>query len=151
MQEEKRWELCKAHREYAVALDMPSEMWPKSMEEFDAYVEEMMRERLVVTDEARKLARILLWDVSVPWWMTWLLPAARVFMACWLPPGLQEGHGLPGPSEWWVSWCYFVITWVVALMDLATPRMVNDAAFGWMKRDMERAVEGIRRTGKWTI
>lgn len=149
--EGERWELCKAHKEYAVALDMPSEMWPDSMEKFDAYVEETVQERLVVTEEARKLAKILLWDVRVPWWMRWVLPIVRVFMACWLPSGLREGYGLPDPKEWWVSGCYFVLVWVVSLVDLVIPRIVNDAVFGLMRRDRERAVEGVQRTDRWTI
>ncbi|KAK3956135.1 hypothetical protein QBC32DRAFT_203832, partial [Pseudoneurospora amorphoporcata] len=148
---EERWKLCKAHREYAIALNMPSEMWPRSMEEFDVYVEETMQERLVVTEEARKLARILLRDVAVPWWMSWVLPLARVFMACWLPSGLREGYGLPDPKGWWVSGCYAVLVWAVALVDLVTPRVVNDAAFELMRRGMEKAVEGIQMMGRWTI
>ncbi|KAK3351068.1 hypothetical protein B0H65DRAFT_586383 [Neurospora tetraspora] len=134
-----------------VSLDMPSEMWPDSMEKFDAYVEETVQERLVVTEEARKLAKILLWDVRVPWWMRWVLPIVRVFMACWLPSGLREGYGLPDPKEWWVSGCYFVLVWVVSLVDLVIPRIVNDAVFGLMRRDRERAVEGVQRTDRWTI
>ncbi|KAK3403435.1 hypothetical protein B0T20DRAFT_26445 [Sordaria brevicollis] len=127
---------------------MPPDLWPETMDEFDAYVQEMMETKLVVTDEARKLARIMLWDVKV----LWLLPVVRVFMACWLPPRLREGYGLPDPTtEWWVSGSYFVLVWVVSLVDLVMPRIVNDMAFGLMRRDMERAVEGIRRTGRWTI
>lgn len=148
---EERWQLCQAHGEYAIALDMPSEMWPTSVEGFEVYVEETMREKLVVTEEARKLARILLWDVRVPWWMGWVLPVARVFMACWLPSSLREGYGLPNPEEWWVSWCYHVFIWLIGLVNLMTPRMVNNVAFGLMRKDMERAVEGIQRTGRWTI
>ncbi|KAK1774224.1 hypothetical protein QBC45DRAFT_338127, partial [Copromyces sp. CBS 386.78] len=140
--EEERWKLCKAHREYAVALNMPSEMWPRSMEEFDV---------LVVTEEARKLARILLWEVAMPWWMSWVLPLARVFMACWLPSGLREGYGLPDPKGWWVLGCYAVLVWAVALVDLVTPRVVNDAAFELMRRDMEKAVKRIQMMGRWTI
>ncbi|MEU5876351.1 oxygenase MpaB family protein [Spirillospora sp. NPDC047279] len=74
-------------------LDVPEGMQPADLEGFRAYVDRMVEE-LVVTEQAREVARAVLW----PKRLRWLGPGLAIFRlltAAMLPASLREQFGLP--------------------------------------------------------
>ncbi|KAK3326117.1 hypothetical protein B0H66DRAFT_550122 [Apodospora peruviana] len=143
--------LCAQAGLLATSLDMPAETWPASLDEFEDYFSDQMETKLRETEAGKKVGRIFLYEMSLPWWLGWvLLPFMRLLMASWLPPRWRDAYGLPDPSaSWWSRSCHAVVVWLVCTLDWLTPGVVKQAAFGVMRRDMESAAENIRRTGCW--
>ncbi|KAK3994824.1 hypothetical protein QBC44DRAFT_348809 [Cladorrhinum sp. PSN332] len=150
-----REELCMAFSEFATALDMPADMWPGTLDEFDEYYETTLKEyEQNLGKESKSLAGVLLngemdlpWVVKVP-----LVHVMRVLMAFWLPPGLRVAFGLPDPDDGWAVWlAYVVLVWIVWAVDWIVPEMAKDLVRNWMKRDMQRAADDIRVHGRWMV
>ncbi|KAK3328095.1 hypothetical protein B0T19DRAFT_442013 [Cercophora scortea] len=142
--------LCRQAAAFATCLDMPAEMWPGSLQAFETYFDGMLARE--VGEVSKDMARVLMFEVALPWWLCWALPVVRLVTAHWLPPRLREAYGLPDPKRsWWLWRSYAVLVWVVWLLSWLAPRKVERGVFLLIKRDMERAAEGIERTGRWTI
>lgn len=75
-------------------LQVPSELWPADRAAFDRYWRDAVGE-LVIGDDARSVARLLLHPVSAPWWMRGLMPIVRGTTAALLPPAVAAAYGLP--------------------------------------------------------
>ncbi|KAK4640974.1 hypothetical protein QC761_0097440 [Podospora bellae-mahoneyi] len=100
--------LCQQFGRFATALDMPAEMWPSSLEEFQAYFDEQIR-TIEITEESKKVANILLREIELPWFLMWTLPVMRVLMAVWLPEKFRVTFGLPNPKGWLVWAAYWAV------------------------------------------
>ncbi|KAK4174847.1 hypothetical protein QBC36DRAFT_33319 [Triangularia setosa] len=135
---------------FATALDMPGEMWPSSLEEFELYFEQQLR-TLEITEASKKVASILLRGMELPWFLIWALPVMRVLMATWLPERFRVAFGLPDPSGWLVWGAYWVVVWTIWSINWLTPERMRVLVESWMKRDMARAAEDIRVYGRWMI
>jgi len=149
-------ELCLQAGVFGSSLDMPKEMWFSSLEEFEGYFDQMINKELEISDAAREISRVFLYEMKLPFWLAWLMPVVRVFMTFWLPPRWREAYGLADPEGgglWMVvmSGWYVVLVWGGWLVDLLMPGWVKGWLFGVVKRDMEWAVEEILRTGRWPM
>ncbi|KAK4222501.1 hypothetical protein QBC38DRAFT_80970 [Podospora fimiseda] len=146
--------MCLAYGKFATALDMPEEMWPKCLDEFNRYYETTLKMfEKNVGEESKDLARILLnGEMKLPWFVkVWLVPVMRVLMTFWLPPTLRVAYGLPDPDGWLVWVAYVVVVWIGWAVNSMMPEIVKDWIRNWMKRDMERAAEDIRAHGRWMV
>ncbi|KAK0735309.1 hypothetical protein B0T21DRAFT_441619 [Apiosordaria backusii] len=116
--------LCSQFGRFATALDMPVEMWPSSLEEFEAYFDEQIR-TLEITEASKKVAGVLLRGMELPWFLMWALPAMRALMAVWLPERLRVGFGLPDREGWLVCLGYCVVVWTIWTVNWLTPERVK--------------------------
>jgi len=177
---EKKETLCLAYGAFASSLDMPVEMWPGSLDEFEEYFDRQLDEYIhwhpeshsfeekekgegggreaQVHEASRQIARTFLWDLHLPWWLRWMVPVMRLMMTFWLPPKLREAYGLPDPLDenmkwrgWKLSLQYTALIWYIWFLATVTPQKTKKRIFDWVIKDMENAVEGIERTGRWTI
>ncbi|GJN84374.1 hypothetical protein PLIIFM63780_007930 [Purpureocillium lilacinum] len=131
---------------FGTSLRMPPELWPATLDEFWAYWDEQV-ETLEVTDEARELARALLWPAGLPWNLRAVTPFARLMTAHLLPARLAREYGLE-PSA--LSWAQYHAA--VAAMATVYPRLpdsVRHRMHNEYMADLERAVARIEKTGHW--
>ncbi|KAK0652675.1 hypothetical protein B0T16DRAFT_505277 [Cercophora newfieldiana] len=145
--------LCVEWGRLASVLDMPGEMWPGGLDEFEEYWEgEMGRiEREGVEGVSREMGRVLLFGMGLPWWLRWVMVVVRVVVARWLPQGLRRAYGLADPMGWGMWLGYAVVVWILWGANWAMPKFVKRMIARGMVEYMARAVEGIQRTGTWTI
>jgi uncharacterized protein (DUF2236 family) len=83
------------YRDYAAlgtALQMPAELWPADRAEFGRYWDARLAE-LVVTDDARHIARDLFAPVVAPPWLRAGLPLARLLTIDLLSGPLRHAYG----------------------------------------------------------
>lgn len=86
----------KIFQEYSVlatALRVPPGMWPADRRAFWAYWDEKI-ESFEITDDAKTVAKDLLWPKKAPLWMKTGMPIVRVLTTEWLPPRLRDAYGL---------------------------------------------------------
>ncbi|KAK5656818.1 hypothetical protein OQA88_4366 [Cercophora sp. LCS_1] len=137
---------------FAACLDMPWELWPESLEEMEVYFEkEAETFGIEIQDEGRRMGRVVLWGMELPWWLRWVMPVVRVVVANWLPDNLREAYGLADPNGWGMRMGYWLAVWAIWLVDLMTPGLARDLANAWLVRLMVRSVEGLEKTGRWVI
>jgi uncharacterized protein (DUF2236 family) len=90
------------YRDYArlgTALQLPPEMWPADRDAFAEYWNRQVA-ALQPDDEARKIARDLLYPSRGPVLMRPLMPLARLLTVGMLPEHVREGFGLEwGPAN----------------------------------------------------
>jgi len=131
---------------FGTSLRMPPELWPATLDEFWAYWDEQV-ETLKVTDEARELARALLWPAGLPWNLRAVTPFARLMTAHLLPARLAREYGLEPSALSWAQYHAAVATMATVyprLPDSVRHRMHNE-----YMADLERAVARIEKTGHW--
>jgi uncharacterized protein (DUF2236 family) len=86
----------KLFQEYSViacSLRVPREMWPKSRADFWVYWDEKI-ETLVIDDNAKSVAKDLLYNKNGPLWIRSALPFVRILTAEWMPPRMRAPYGL---------------------------------------------------------
>ncbi|KAK4450342.1 hypothetical protein QBC34DRAFT_484557 [Podospora aff. communis PSN243] len=134
--------LCLESGRFASVLDMPGEMWPEGLDQFEEYFAgEMGRiEREGVDGVSAEVGRVLLFGLGLPWWLGWVMVVVRVVVARWLPDGLRRAYGLRDPNGWGMWLGYWAVVWVVWGVDRAMP--------GFVKKG---AAEDVQRTGRWMI
>ncbi|KAK4185462.1 hypothetical protein QBC35DRAFT_503634 [Podospora australis] len=142
--------LCAQFGRFATALDMPAEMWPASLDEFEAYFDEQIR-TLEITEASQKAADILLRGMNLPWFLLWGLVVMRVLMAVWLPERLRVAYGLSSPDRWFVWMGYTAIVWLIWTANWVMPERLKILVGSWMKKEMARAAEDIRIQGRWMM
>ncbi|KAL4808629.1 hypothetical protein BDV18DRAFT_157573 [Aspergillus unguis] len=84
------------YREYVVlgaSLRVPVEMWPRDRAAFWAYWDEQLA-GFEICDEARNVARDLLFNSRLPLWMKGLMPMVRLVTGELLPEKLRGEYGL---------------------------------------------------------
>ncbi|KAF9889384.1 hypothetical protein FE257_007494 [Aspergillus nanangensis] len=84
------------YREYAVlatSLRVPPDMWPKDREAFWVYWDEQIAS-FEICDEAKEVARDLLRNKKLPFYLRAFLPLLRVMTTHQLPPRLREEFSL---------------------------------------------------------
>ncbi|WP_066517966.1 oxygenase MpaB family protein [Curtobacterium ammoniigenes] len=74
------------------ALHLPASRWPSSPAEFEAYWEHALA-RLTVTEEARRVARDLLFPRFAPAWIRAVMPMVRVITVGLLPDSVRTAYG----------------------------------------------------------
>jgi uncharacterized protein (DUF2236 family) len=85
------------YREYSIvasSLQVPPEMWPPTRADFWVYWDDMIANRLDVTDHARSVGRDLLALKHAPLHMRALMPYIRLVTAEWLPDQIREAYGI---------------------------------------------------------
>lgn len=87
-------EIFAASAELGGALQVPPELWPVDRAAFDRYWMDAVA-ALEVTDDARAVARDLLYPRRVPLWVRAGLPLGRTLTAGVLPPSVGDAFGLP--------------------------------------------------------
>lgn len=87
-------EILAASATLGTALQLPAGLWPTSRAAFDTYWADAV-ETLEVTDDARAVARNLLFPRRVPLWVRTAMPLARTLTAGLLPPSIREAYALP--------------------------------------------------------
>ncbi|KAL4874413.1 hypothetical protein BJY04DRAFT_212082 [Aspergillus karnatakaensis] len=80
------------------SLQVPREMWPVDRKAFKAYWDDMIRNQLYVTADARGVLDELFHPKGLPLWarpIAWILmPLVRPLTIEQLPPNIREGFGL---------------------------------------------------------
>lgn len=150
MSREEKEVLCQEFGRFATALDMPLEMWPGSLGEFERYFNEELQS-LEIIEASKQVADVLLRGMELPWFLMWALPVMRVLMAGWLPERFRVAFGLPDPNGWAVWGAYWVVVRLIWGLNWLTPEGVRVLVESWMKRDMATAAEDIRVHGRWMI
>ncbi|KAL5339938.1 hypothetical protein BJX70DRAFT_387585 [Aspergillus crustosus] len=85
-----------AYREYVVlgaSLRVPVEMWPKTREAFWIYWDEQLAS-FDICDEAKNVARDLLYNPKLPFYFKALMPTLRLITGELLPQRLRDAYGL---------------------------------------------------------
>ncbi|KAH7037190.1 uncharacterized protein B0I36DRAFT_402697 [Microdochium trichocladiopsis] len=77
----------------ACSLQVPPELWPPTRDAFYTYWDEKVA-NLEITQHARDIARDLLYDIKIPFYLKVLMPLVRVVTAEVLPTRIREGYGL---------------------------------------------------------
>lgn len=83
------------YRQYAQlgdALQMPTDYWPSTLQEFDQYMNTTLAS-LKVTDQTRALANELFLGRNAPWWIRLGLPLMRDVTIAQLPRAVHEQFG----------------------------------------------------------
>ncbi|OAA66092.1 hypothetical protein ISF_03930 [Cordyceps fumosorosea ARSEF 2679] len=138
--------LFKQSAVYGTSLRMPAEMWPETLDDFWAYWDHNIA-TLKVTDEARSLARDLLWPVNLPLGLTALSPLARLVTANVLPERLAREYELE-PSA--ASRALFgTVAYGMATVYPMLPLSIRQSKHAGSMGDLERAVQRIKETGHW--
>ncbi|KAK5995101.1 hypothetical protein PT974_03495 [Cladobotryum mycophilum] len=101
MEHSMREALCLESAVFGVSLNMPKEIWFKSIDEYDEYFEHHIA-TVQVTKESRELASMVLYGYGLPWYWSlilwWFFLATRALIVTWLPPRLRKDLGLPDPN-----------------------------------------------------
>jgi len=136
---------------FAESLGMEGSMWPRDLGEFWGYWEKWI-EGARVGDEARRLKELLTWNNGrFPWWVRLGLPVLMMLTARWLPEKLRVGYGLPDPDGRWRRVFYWFVVLVVRWGYWVIPGWVEERWHRGNVRDMEEAVDEIRRSGRWPV
>jgi uncharacterized protein (DUF2236 family) len=90
---EQRGELLREYGVLATALRCPADKWPADVNTFRAYWDGMIA-TLEVSDEARGIARGVLYPANIPVALRPLAPVNRLVTAGLLPARIRDGFGL---------------------------------------------------------
>jgi uncharacterized protein (DUF2236 family) len=85
------------YQDYALvgaSLQMPRDLWPADLASFRRYWDAALGE-LVVDDVTRRVAHELLHPTTGPWWLSVVMPLARLVTAGSMPPAVRDAFGLP--------------------------------------------------------
>jgi len=134
---------------FATELRMPTDMWPKTLDDFFDYWNETV-EKLVVTDWARKLAKGLLYP-KLPWYLMPIAgphaPFIRLMNIYWLPERIRKDYGFEDtPLRRKISRMY---QQQFKMIYRSIPRPVRTAGWYIGKWDLKRSVKKIEKTGHW--
>ncbi|KAK5987390.1 hypothetical protein PT974_11517 [Cladobotryum mycophilum] len=146
--------LCLEGVVFGVNLSMPKEMWFKSIDEYDEYLEHKLA-TLEVTKQGRELAQFALYGVGIAWYLPYMLCLVfflnRAVVTTWLPPRLRKDFGLPDPNSWliWLTYNFFIH--VLGTMYILTPRFIRQMPTKWLRSTIKHVAADIRRTGRWPI
>ncbi|KAK0619506.1 hypothetical protein B0T14DRAFT_432679 [Immersiella caudata] len=145
--------LCMESGRFASVLDMPGEMWPRGLDEFEEYfAREMERiEREGVSAVSAEVGKVLLFGLGLPWWLAWVMVGVRVVVARWLPQGMRRAYGLGDPNEWGMWLGYWTVVWWAWGLNWVMPGFVKRGVNREMLGFMVKAAEDIERTGRWTM
>jgi uncharacterized protein (DUF2236 family) len=91
-----RGELLREYGVLATALGCPAEKWPADLETFSAYWDGMIA-TLQVSDQARDIARDVLYPAKIPIALRPLIPVHRLVSVGLLPARIRDGFGLSWP------------------------------------------------------
>ncbi|KAL3464524.1 hypothetical protein BJX64DRAFT_298339 [Aspergillus heterothallicus] len=125
---------------------MTEDMWPKSLDEFWAYWDYNVA-TLRVTDEARSLARDLLYPRNLPMGMSWSMPLARVVTLNWLPERLRREYNLY-PTLASQAVYLGLVAWTRTVYPFL-PEAVRGRRHAMYMQDLKMAVARIQETGHW--
>jgi uncharacterized protein (DUF2236 family) len=142
--------LCAESSIFATSLNMPTEMWPESLDEFYVYWDERI-ENARIGDEARRLKDLLTQNKNFPWYMRIFMPVVVLVTAKWLPLRLRREYSLPDPDTWVRRLLYVIVVLVVRGCYWCGPGWIKE---GWHEgnlRDMRQAVGEVRRSGRWPV
>lgn len=89
-----RERLCREFAAVGTGLQLPAELWPQSLDAFEAYWDERVA-GLRVSDEAKTSARMLLRPPAAPRWLRALMPTVGLATAGFLPDRVRDQYGLP--------------------------------------------------------
>ncbi|MBS2533033.1 DUF2236 domain-containing protein [Catenulispora sp. NF23] len=93
MPAEKREEFCREASVFSTLLGCPEDMWPSSVTEFEEYWDREMAS-LVISEEAKRICRDLLYNRALPWYLRPLQPANRFVTTGLLPERMRDEFGL---------------------------------------------------------
>jgi len=107
----------------ATSLNVAPELWPRDCASFWKYYQSEMAS-LRVSDDARMVAKDLLWNGNLPWWMRWTAsPLARVLVVEWLPDEIRKGYGWE--RTWWTGWICGMLVWMLKNLYVFLPLEVR--------------------------
>ncbi|KAH8682053.1 hypothetical protein BX600DRAFT_505677 [Xylariales sp. PMI_506] len=146
MSREKQESLYKEAAVYGTSLRMPTDMWPKTLDEFHAYWNHNI-ETLQITDWARSLAHDLLHPKKLPLWLRPSTPIARLLTIHWLPERLQREYNIKiTPFN---TLMYHFVVGNTALVYPYLPKSLKTYPSKMYIKDMKKAVKRIEETGTW--
>jgi uncharacterized protein (DUF2236 family) len=125
------------YRQYRVlgtALQMPDELWPADRSEFYAYWNNMLDNRLEVTDAAREICRDLLYPRRIPLSLRAAMPLNRFVTAALLPARIRDAYGI----EWnpWRERQFCRFSHLVRAVYPRVPAVIRQLPKTWYLWDM---------------
>ncbi|KAF1817010.1 hypothetical protein P152DRAFT_453623 [Eremomyces bilateralis CBS 781.70] len=143
-----QWKVEALFREtsvYATSLRMPTEMWPKTLDDFWVYWNHNI-ETLEVTHWAKTLMKALMWP-KVPFPMSAASPLLRLWTTAFLPERMRNEYELPWTKKqqrlYKYSMGYFRITYRMI------PPPIRGSVATFTQWEMRKAVKRIQKTGSW--
>ena len=88
-----REEFCRECALFGTLLGCPEDMWPSSVAEFEEYWDRTLAD-LVVSDDAKRICRDLLYNRALPFYLRPLQPVNRFITTGLLPQHLRDEFGL---------------------------------------------------------
>ena len=142
MEEERAERVYREFSAMATALRVPPEKWPKDSEAFRVYWDEMVS-NLVITDEAKGVAKDVLDQKGLPWGFTWLYatvkgPVSRVVTTEMLPEHVRNEFGIP--STPYTRHMFRLITSVNAAVVPYLPVSVREFPRNYYMGDLRKRV-----------
>lgn len=131
---------------YGTNLRMPSEMWPKTLAEFEKYWDHNLA-TLPVLPEAKVLCNQLMFPINMPFLLKINTPIARLLTFHWLPEKQRNEYGFPETEG--RRRAYGVVIRYIRVVYRVTPRQVRTLPHGFYRRDMQRSAKRIMETGTW--
>jgi len=134
---------------FATELRMPTDMWPKTLDDFFDYWNETV-DNLIVTDWARKLAEGLLYP-KLPWWFMPIggsqTPFIRLMNIYWLPERIRKDYGFKDtPLRRKICHMYQLQLKVIYR---SIPRPIRIVGDEFRKMDLKKSVKNIEKKGHW--
>jgi uncharacterized protein (DUF2236 family) len=128
-------ELLAAYAPAGTALQMPLELWPKSVADFDDYWDARVTQ-LEITDDSHRIAHDLFNPTAAPLWVRAALPLAELLTADLLPPRIRKAYGFRyGPvRRLQARWAWRIIR----LVAFALPARVKSWPARRLLRDLRR-------------
>ncbi len=108
LSKEKKEALFKETAVYATSFRMPPEMWPKTLEEFEVYWDDGIK-NLPITPWAKTLCYLLIHSFNMPTRLHWSMPLARLLTAHWLPERLRNEYGMKDEKKAYGFWITYIM------------------------------------------
>lgn len=133
---------------FGTSLRMPPKMWPATLDDFWAYWNNNLA-TLEITEEAYNLSQHLLYPTSLPLWMVFMSPFARLITTNWLPERLATGYRLQPSTVSRILYRYVVLS--VRIMYPIIPNGLKQRQHRIHMEDLKKAVNRIMETGHWAV
>jgi len=142
LDEERADRVFKEFSVMATALRVPPEKWPKDREAFKVYWDYMI-EHLVVTDEAKGVAKDLLEQKGLPWGWAWVFltlkaPVSRVITIEMLPEHIRNEFSIP--STVYTRQMFKLVTGINATVTPYLPISVREFQKNYFMSDLRRRI-----------
>jgi len=143
---ERQEQLFRESAVYATSLRMPTEMWPKTLDDFWVYWNDGIA-NLPITPWAKSLCRDLMYPRNLPLLLRMNTPLIRLLTAHWLPERLRNEYGFeetPARRRAYGFWIAYI-----RIVYKSIPKPIRTISHGYYLKDMQDSAKRIQATGTW--